>query len=126
MQETPGARQPWPDAVPPWDAWERPPPGSPPAAGPLPPGSPKSGHTPSAERRPPADHRLAPRRPGGRSRWHWLLLPAVVIPLLTPLYNRVQPQLLGLPFFYWAQIAFTGLAALVTAVIHVATKKRRP
>jgi Protein of unknown function (DUF3311) len=61
-------------------------------------------------------------RAGGLSRWHWLVVVAVVIPLLTPLYNRVQPRLFGLPFFYWSQIAFIGLAACVTAAVYQATK----
>jgi Protein of unknown function (DUF3311) len=66
------------------------------------------------------------RRPqaGGRSRWQWLVVVAVVIPLLTPLYNRLQPQLFGLPFFYWSQMAFIGLAACVTAAVYLATKRR--
>jgi hypothetical protein len=72
----------------------------------------------------PADGRR--RRPpgGGRSRWHWLVVVAVVIPLLTPLYNRLQPRLFGLPFFYWSQMAFIGLAACVTAAVYQATKRR--
>lgn len=66
------------------------------------------------------------RRPGegGLSRWHWLVVVAVVIPLLTPLYNRVQPRLFGLPFFYWSQMAFIGLAACVTTVVYQVTKGR--
>ncbi|MDQ3506084.1 MAG: DUF3311 domain-containing protein, partial [Actinomycetota bacterium] len=28
-----------------------------------------------------------------RSGWNWLLVPAIVIPLLVPLYNRVEPTL---------------------------------
>ena len=65
------------------------------------------------------------RRALGRgSRWQWLLLVAVVIPLLTPLYNHIQPRLFGLPFFYWSQMAFVGLAACVTAVVYLATKRR--
>jgi hypothetical protein len=75
--------------------------------------------------RPPAHHRLPPQYSRERSRWHWLLAAAVVIPLLTPLYNRAQPELLGVPFFYWCQIAFAGLAALTTAVVQLATRKRR-
>jgi Protein of unknown function (DUF3311) len=66
------------------------------------------------------------RRPGagGLSRWHLLVVVAVVIPLLTPLYNRVQPQLFGLPFFYWSQMAFIGLAACVTTAVYQVTKGR--
>jgi hypothetical protein len=47
-----------------------------------------------------------------------------VVPLLAPLYNRVQPRVFGLPFFYWAQIAFIGLAAGVTTAVYQVTKKR--
>jgi Protein of unknown function (DUF3311) len=72
---------------------------------------------------PAEDQRRRPRA-GGLSRWHWLLVVAVVIPLLTPLYNHAQPRLFGLPFFYWSQIAFIGLAACVTAVVYQATKGR--
>jgi hypothetical protein len=73
---------------------------------------------------PPAEPRSTPSRAGDRSRWHWLLAVAVVVPLLAPLYNRVQPRVFGLPFFYWAQIAFIGLAAGVTTAVYQVTKKR--
>jgi len=68
--------------------------------------------------------RLRPRA-GDHSRWHWLLVVAVVIPLLTPLYNRAHPRLFGLPFFYWSQMAFIGLAACVTTAVYQATKRRK-
>jgi hypothetical protein len=74
---------------------------------------------------PPAEGQGRRHRPGGRSHWHLLVVVAVVIPLLTPLYNRVQPQLFGLPFFYWSQMAFIGLAACATTVVYQATKRRR-
>jgi hypothetical protein len=57
----------------------------------------------SAGTRPPSDPRtrdVAPAR-SDRSPWNWLLLVAVVVPLLVPLYNRVEPTLFGWPFFYW-------------------------
>jgi hypothetical protein len=59
-----------------------------------------------------------------RNRWHWLLAVPVVVPLLTPLYNRIDPTLFGLPFFYWCQLALVLLSTTVIAVVHVATKKR--
>jgi len=48
-----------------------------------------------------------------------------VIPLFTPLYNRVSPRLWGLPFFYWGQMAFVLLGASVTAIVQLATRGRR-
>lgn len=130
MYETPGARQPQRDSAPPWDPWERRPDGQGPPTGSQPPPAghqpPPAGLQPAPERPPPVQHRLAPDRARERSRWHWLLLAAVLIPLAAPLYNRAQPQLLGLPFFYWCQFAFTGLAALVTGFVQLVTRKRRP
>jgi hypothetical protein len=70
-------------------------------------------------------HPARPRRRPDASRWHWLLLIPIVLPLLPPLYNRMEPRFLGLPFFYWCQLAFAGLAAMIVAIVHVATKERR-
>ena len=61
-----------------------------------------------------------PRRTG----WHWLLLVPVVVPLLTPLYNRLEPRLFGLPFFYWCQLAFVLLDVGVIALVYQLTKER--
>jgi len=72
----------------------------------------------------PAEVQRRRPRASGLSRWHLLVVVAVVVPLLTPLYNRTQPQLFGLPFFYWSQMAFIGLAACVTAAVYQATKGR--
>jgi hypothetical protein len=46
------------------------------------------------------------------------------VPLLTPLYNRLEPALFGLPFYYWSQLSFALLSGLVIAIVHVATKRR--
>ena len=72
----------------------------------------------------PAENQHRRPRARGLSRWHWLVVVAVVIPLLTPLYNHAEQQLFGLPFFYWSQMAFIGLAACVTAVVYQVTKRR--
>ncbi|MEY9835008.1 DUF3311 domain-containing protein [Streptacidiphilus sp. EB103A] len=60
-----------------------------------------------------------------RSPWNWLLLIPVVLPLLTFVYNRETPRLLGFPFFFWFQLLFTLLAAAVTALVFLLTKPRR-
>ncbi|ADL19859.1 hypothetical protein ASAC_1454 [Acidilobus saccharovorans 345-15] len=35
-----------------------------------------------------------------------LLLAPLVMILPVPLYNRASPELLGIPFFYWYQLAW--------------------
>jgi uncharacterized membrane protein len=66
-----------------------------------------------------------PRR-SDRSPWNWLLLIPIVVPLIVPLYNRVEPTLFGWPFFYWAQLAFVAVGVLTTVVVYRATRRRRP
>jgi hypothetical protein len=68
--------------------------------------------------------RSAPRKPPGArtrrpdaSHWHWLLLVPIVVPLLPGLYNRIEPTVLGLPFFYWSQLSFAFLASGVIAFV---------
>jgi uncharacterized membrane protein len=43
-----------------------------------------------------------------------LLAPAVVVPLLVPLYDSEDPTLLGFPFFYWFQLALIPVAVVLT------------
>lgn len=53
------------------------------------------------------------------SRWPYLLL---VIPFLgtlwVPLYNRVQPTVLGFPFFYWYQLAWVPVSVVLTGIVY--------
>lgn len=41
-----------------------------------------------------------------------LLLVPCVLALLTPLYNRVDPVLFGLPFFYFYLLALVPISSL--------------
>ena len=59
-----------------------------------------------------------------RNRWNWLLLIPIVLPLLTFIYNRETPRLLGFPFFFWFQLFFTLLAAGTTTVVYLLTRPR--
>ena len=63
-----------------------------------------------------------PRR-SDRSPWNWLLLVPIVVPLIVPLYNHVEPRLFGWPLFYWLQLAFVGLGVLTTVVVYRATRR---
>jgi uncharacterized membrane protein len=56
---------------------------------------------------------------------HWLLAIPIALPLLVPLYNRVDPKIAGIPFFYWYQM-FTGVIAIVVLTfLYQVTKDRR-
>jgi Protein of unknown function (DUF3311) len=56
------------------------------------------------------------------SRWLWLLLIPALLPLFTTVYNRVEPRLAGIPFFYWFQLALVGLEIAVITLVYQATK----
>jgi hypothetical protein len=52
-------------------------------------------------------------------RWFSLLLLIPIIMLLWPaLYNRYDPSLFGMPFFYWYQMLWIILTALLTIVVY--------
>jgi hypothetical protein len=58
------------------------------------------------------------------SPWNWLLLIPIVLPLLTPIYNRDAPRLWGFPAFYWIQMLFIFVGVATTTVVYQMTRKR--
>jgi hypothetical protein len=64
----------------------------------------------------------APRR-SDRSPWNWLLVVPIVVPLLVPLYNKVEPTLFGWPLFYWLQLVFVALGVLTTSIVYRMTRR---
>ena len=59
----------------------------------------------------------------GPARWRRLsvfaaFLVGALVSLWVPLYNRVDPTVAGVPFFYWFQILWIVVMALVTAVAY--------
>jgi len=58
-----------------------------------------------------------------RSPWNWLLVVPIVVPLLVPLYNKVEPTLFGWPAFYWLQLAFVALGVLTTSIVYRMTRR---
>ncbi|GIF95523.1 DUF3311 domain-containing protein [Catellatospora citrea] len=63
-------------------------------------------------------------RPARRG-WRWLLLVPILAPLPVGLYNRLEPQLWGIPFFYWYQVGCAVLAMAVTTFVHRMTRAGR-
>ncbi len=51
-----------------------------------------------------------------------VLVPAVVLPLLVPLYDSEDPTLFGFPFFYWFQLALIPVAVVLTVVAYYLDK----
>jgi hypothetical protein len=43
--------------------------------------------------------------------------------LYPPLYARHDPELAGIPFFYWYQFAWVIVAAALTLLVYVKTKR---
>jgi len=51
-------------------------------------------------------------------RWHYLLLLPPLLLLWVPSYNRSEPALFGLPFFYWYQMAWVIITAVLTYLVY--------
>jgi hypothetical protein len=47
-----------------------------------------------------------------------LLLVPIIATLWVPIYNRLDPEIAGIPFFYWYQLLWVPLAALVLYLVH--------
>ena len=59
------------------------------------------------------------RRERGRRSWLllFLLVPFIVL-LWPPFYNYNQPDFIGIPFFYWFQLLWVIITAILTAVLY--------
>ena len=62
--------------------------------------------------------------PGAReTRWSSLLLIPLLGTLIPPIYNTRDPELFGVPFFYWYQMVWIPVSVLVTVIVYRATKR---
>jgi hypothetical protein len=56
----------------------------------------------------------------------WLVLAIPVLLLIyPPLYNHTDPELFGIPFFYWYQLATVPIAVTCTSAVFVITRRPR-
>ena len=65
-----------------------------------------------------------PRREVNRG-WYWLLAVPLVLTLIPTLYNHEDPRLIGIPFFYWYQMAMIPLSVACTVLVYRNTVGRR-
>jgi hypothetical protein len=67
------------------------------------------------------------RQRSSSRRWHpiqlLLLLPLVAV-LVPEFYNRANPSIGGMPFFYWYQLAWIAGVAVCTGIVYVVTRSR--
>jgi hypothetical protein len=55
-----------------------------------------------------------------RTIWYVILFLPFFAAICVPLYNRIEPSIGGVPFFYWFQFALIIVAAAVTAAAYKA------
>lgn len=60
------------------------------------------------------------RRHGRRFVWYAAVLIIFAVTLWVPLYNRIDPRLFGIPFFYWFQFGWIIVTAVVTGLAYKA------
>jgi hypothetical protein len=63
---------------------------------------------------------MAATRPSNKNRRWFLLL--LIIPFIAmlwpPFYNHTDPTLFDIPFFYWFQLLWVIITAIITAVVY--------
>jgi hypothetical protein len=57
----------------------------------------------------------------GSGWWNLLLLVPFIGLLWVPIYNRIEPSIFGVPFFYWYQFLWVLLTSLLIYAVHVLT-----
>jgi hypothetical protein len=62
--------------------------------------------------------------PRGSRPWLWLLVIPWIAMIWVPSYNKVDPRLWGFPFFYWYQLLWVLVSAVITALVYVKTRGR--
>ena len=55
--------------------------------------------------------------------FYWLLVVPFVATLVPVFYARRDPTLFGFPFFYWYQIFWIVLSAVIVWIVYVATRE---
>lgn len=65
-----------------------------------------------------------PRKTPAKRIWYWLFVVQFVAVLWPSFYNSAEPYWEGIPFFYWYQMLWVIIGAVLTAVVYFATRER--
>lgn len=60
----------------------------------------------------------------GPSWWYLLLIVQYLFAMWVPFYNKTDPSFIGMPFFYWYQLAMILIGAALIAIVYFATESR--
>jgi hypothetical protein len=60
--------------------------------------------------------------PARSSPLRWLLLIPFIATLWVPFYNSKSPELAGFPFFYWYQLLWVPLSAVIIFIVYRAER----
>ncbi|HEU5398636.1 MAG TPA: DUF3311 domain-containing protein [Gammaproteobacteria bacterium] len=64
-----------------------------------------------------ADRKLSTLK---RRLWYIVLFIPFFVAVWVPFFNRIEPSLFGIPFFYWFQFVWIVVAAIVTGLAYLA------
>lgn len=56
-----------------------------------------------------------------RQWWYLLFVCQYVAVLWPPFYNTIEPTWMGLPRFYWYQLLWVVISAVLTGIVYLAT-----
>ncbi len=62
--------------------------------------------------------RAAARRHLNTPAWNLLLLVPLLGTLIPPIYNKQDPKVFDIPFFYWYQMAWIAISVVMTIVVY--------
>ena len=74
---------------------------------------------------PPGAARTATTRRANSSPWSWLLVLPFIGVLIPAFYNKKDPELGSVPFFYWYQMLWIVISVAVTIIVYRATRGER-
>ena len=58
----------------------------------------------------------------GKRVWYLLLIIPFIAVLWVPFYNSINPEIAGIPFFYWYQFLWVVISSALTATVYFATR----
>ena len=63
------------------------------------------------------------KKRGGWNWWYLLFVVQFAVALWPPFYNKADPYLFGIPFFYWFQMLWVIVSAVFTAIVYFAVEE---